>query len=590
MPTSRRPVLAVVAVVATGLIGVPGAAAAVPATVSVGAVGPYAYPTDTPASAFTDRDGTFYFQQSAALYGQEGPREWEFYTGADFDSATKSAALSTAVNPAEPRDRNNDTTWRCNTSPTGKEATDPPAGSGYTQKNFCDLLGTWVDPDTGDWYGLVHNEFTPEPFGAYSFSHYDSIDWAVSADRGRTWRIKGHAITSPYSTKRGDTTAFPHQTFDYGDGDPRLFADPKSGYFYVYYGSRIVPKAGAGGQMVALAHVARAPMSGKMGTGTWQKWYDGRWSEPGVGGRESNMVPVDAGHPQGYTPVAQDYDPANTGNVDQQVAAGKVPSKSPLLVMNIAYDAHLGLYLGEPEVVDQSHPAPQQLYVTDDLATQKWRLIGDTGAYRSGSWYRWMVDNANRTNPTIIGRTFRSYCSIQCAGSDGEYADYTVDGPSASPVDPARTYRLASGTGRVLTQVPGSSATTSVFFGWGDLAAWRFVPTGDGAYRITNASTGLSLGVSDTPGDRAWGTRLTAAAPDPGRPSVGRQWFVIPLGGGGYRLVNRYSGLVLGLSAQWGRQAETTPQRSWTNRTGSPVGGTRTAAEQTIGLTAIRGH
>lgn len=550
---------------------VAGLAAAPPAgayTVTVGSTGTYAYPTDTPAGAFLDKDGTFYFQQSAALYGADGPREWEFYTGADFDSATKSSALSNAVNPAEPRDKNNDTTWRCNTSPTGKEATDPPAGSSYVEKNFCDLVGTWVDPDTGAWYGLVHNEFTPEPFGAYSFSHYDAIDWAVSTDQGHTWSIKGHAITSPYSTKRGDTAAFPNQTFDYGDGDPRLFADPVSGYFYVYYGSRIVPKAGAGGGMVGLAHVARSPMSAKMATGSWQKWYDGKWTQPGVGGKESNMVPTGT-TATGYTPPADDYDPANTGNVDQQVAAGQLPPKSDLFVMNIAYDAHLGLYIGEPEVVTGT--APQKFYVTDDLATQKWRLIGDSGAYKSGSWYRWFADDANKTSATIVGKTFRSYCSIACASSDGEYANITVTGtPAASPVDPAKTYRIGSGAGRVLAQVSGSSATTSTT-GTPDLAAWTFTATGDGAYRITNAATGQALGVPTSPANRAWGTKPVVTAGS----SVGQQWFAVPAQGGGFRLVNRYSGLSLSLSAA----ADTTPFRAWT-------GGNRTAAEQTLTFTA----
>ena len=143
----------------------------------------------------------------------------------------------------------------------------------------------WVDPDTGNWIGLVHNEFTPQPFG--DGLHYDAIDYAVSTDRGMTWKIQGHAITSPYSTTRNDTTAFPNQTYDYGDGDQRLFVDTASGYFYVYYGSRVVPKGGVGGSTGGLAHVARAPISGKMATGTWQKWYDGAWSQPGIGGRRA---------------------------------------------------------------------------------------------------------------------------------------------------------------------------------------------------------------------------------------------------------------------------------------------------------------
>ncbi|GAA0589481.1 RICIN domain-containing protein [Streptomyces crystallinus] len=561
-------------------------------TVSIGSVSPYKYPTDTPASSYVDKDGTFYFQQSAALYGAKDPRYWDFYTGRDFDDATRSTAVSDAVNPANPSDRNNDTTWRCNNSPTGVEATAAGSGSGYSQKNFCDLVGVWVDPDTGDWYGLVHNEFTPQPFG--DGLHYDAIDYAVSRNQGKVWTILGHAITSPYPTARGDAKTFPKQTYDYGDGDQRLFVDPASGYFYVYYGSRIVPKGGVGGSTGGLAHVARAPISSKMASGSWSKWYDGAWSQPGVGGRESNMVPATPANPGGYTPVADDYDPANGGTVDQQVAAGELPAKSDLFIMNIAYDAHLGRYIGEPEVV--SGTAPQRFYVTDDLATQKWRLIGDSGSYTSGSWYRWMVDSANRTNSTIVGKTFRSYCSIACARSDGEYADVTVSSsaPAAPPVDPAKTYRIGSGSGRVLVQAPGGSSVTSAGSATGSaLEAWTFTGNGDGSYRIANAATGSLLGV-DSAGKsgRAWAAKPSATAPGSGGPTVGQQWFLVPevsSGGarsGAYRLVNRYSGLVLGMSSQATRLAETTPVRTWTDPTGGGVGGSRTAAEQTLTLTA----
>ena len=59
-----------------------------------------------------------------------------------------------------------------------------------------------------------------------------------------TWSIKGHAITSLYSTKRGDTAAFPNQTYHYGDGDQRPFAAAASGYFYAFYGPCIVDTNG----------------------------------------------------------------------------------------------------------------------------------------------------------------------------------------------------------------------------------------------------------------------------------------------------------------------------------------------------------
>ncbi len=592
----RRALTAIFAAVA--LTAVPTAASSAtqpgaPYTISIGTTGAYAHPTDTPASGFVDKDGTFYFQQSASLYGATDVREWEFYTGGNFDTAVKSIKISNAVNPANSNDRNNDTTWRCNNSPTGLNATYAPTGSGYAQKNYCDLLGVWVDPDTGDWYGLVHNEFTPEPFGAYSFSHFDAIDYAVSKDQGMTWTIAGHAITSPYSTSRGDTVAFPQQTFDYGDGDQRLFVDTASGYFYVYYGSRIVPKAGAGGNMAGLQHVARAPISSKMAAGSWQKWYNGSWSQPGVGGMESDMVPATSANPNGYTPPASDYNPANTGNADQQIAAGQLPATSDLFVMNIAYDAYLGLYIGEPAVTAAT--GPQKFFATNNLATQKWHLIGDSGSYTSGSWYRWFLDSANNTNSTIVGKSFRSYCSIACANSDGEFANVTIDStsPAPPPVDPTKTYAIGTGSGRVLAQAATGSATTSVASATGSpWEAWTFTATGDGAYRITNAATGQILGVgTGATATRAWGTRPTATTLGPGGPSIGQQWFLIAgttasgAPDGTHRLVNRYSGLALALGSDTARLAETTPTRSWTNNTGNPVGGTRSAAEQQLALT-----
>ncbi|MER6028850.1 RICIN domain-containing protein [Streptomyces sp. NPDC001851] len=551
-------------------------------TVTVGTPVPFTHPTDTPASPYLDRDGTFHYQQSAALYGAEDPRTWDFYTGKDFDTAAFDKTLSEAVDPANPADRNDDTTWRCDNSPTGREATYAPSGSRYAHKNYCDLSGVWVDPDTGAWYGLVHNEFTPQPFG--DGLHYDAVDYAVSTDRGRTWTVKDHVITSPYSTRRGDTAAFPNQTYSYGDGDQRLFADTASGYFYVYYGSRIIDKSG--GWKAFYEHVARAPISAKMAPGSWRKWYDGSWSQPGTGGKESDIVPVDAAHPTGYVPASAEYDPANTGTAAEQIAAGKMPPTSPLFVMNIAYDAHLGLYIGTPQAVDQSGNSPQYLYATDDLTTQKWHLIGDTGGYTTASWYRWFLDGANRTGSAIVGRSFRSYCSFGCShDASGEYVDITVDTgkPAAAPVETGRAYRIAGGAGRILAQTPGSSATTSRAGPTGSAReSWIFMPTGDGAFTVTNAASGRLLGVDSTKrAGRAWGTRPTVTPAPGGRPAVGQQWFLLPnaSAAGTYRLVNRYSGLVLGLS---GRRAETTPPRNWTDTSGSPVGGGRTAAQQIL--------
>ncbi|MFI1809113.1 RICIN domain-containing protein [Streptomyces sp. NPDC020422] len=584
---------AALAVTGGGALAAPPASAASPTatyTVTVGAKGSWSQPDDTPASPYIDKDGTFYFQQAHALYGAADSRKWTFYSGTTFDTATRSGALSDAVNPANSLDRNNDTTWRCNNSPTGVESTQAPAGSGYAHRNYCDLTGMWVDPDTGHWYGLVHNEFTPQPFG--DGIHYDGIDYAVSTDQGRTWTVKDHVITSPYSTRRGDTSAFPQQTYHYGTGDPRLFVDTASGYFYVFYGSRIVDKNGS--WRTFYGHVARAPISAKMARGSWQKWYGGAWTQPGVGGRESTMVPVGATSTTGYVPTGKEYDPANSGTVSQQVAAGLAPPTSPLFVMDVTYNAYLGLYIGEPQAVDQSGNAPQELYATDDLTTQKWFRLGDTGSYRTASWYRWFLDGGNRTGSGIVGKDFRAYCSFGCSGgASSEYVNLSVGTSApAAPVDTTKAYRITSAGGRVLAQVSGGQATTSLAAATGSaLESWTFSAKGDGSYRIANAATGGLLGVASTnAGTRAWGTKPTVTAAGGG---IGQEWFVIRGASaadnaptGGYKLVNRYSGLVIGLSGDSARLAETTPARSWTDTTGNPVGGARTAGEQTLTLTA----
>jgi len=309
------------------------------------------------------------------------------------------------------------------------------------------------------------------------------------------------------------------------------------------------------------------------------------------------MVPVGANSTTGYVPTDKEYDPAHAGTVSQQVAAGLTPPTSPLFVMDITYNAHLGLYIGEPQAVDQSGNAPQELYATDDLTTQKWFRLGDTGGYRTASWYRWFLDSGNRTGSGIVGRDFRAYCSFGCSGgASAEYVNLSIGTSApAAPVDTTKAYRISGGGGRVLAQVSGGSATTSLGAATGSaLESWVFTAKGDGSYRIANAATGGLLGVpvSGT-GSRAWGTRPTVTAAGAGGSTTGQEWFVIRGASaadntptGTYKLVNRYSGLVLGLSADSGRLAETTPVRSWSDTTGNPVGGGRTAAEQSLTLTA----
>jgi hypothetical protein len=69
--------------------------------------------------------------------------------------------------------------------------------------------------------------------------------------------------------------------------------------------------------------------------------------------------------------------------------------------MNLAYDAHLGLYVGTPEVVN--HPGSQQFYVTDSLATQKCGgLLLNTASTSNNSP---VTQETTRTPPASTGRS-----------------------------------------------------------------------------------------------------------------------------------------------------------------------------------------
>lgn len=436
----------------------------------------------------------------------------------------------------------------------------------------------------------MHNEFTPLTFGTWL--HYDALDVAVSTDGGFTWRIKHHILTSPLPTVKDDNTTFPQATFSYGAGDARLIVDAAAGWFYILYGSRIVDKGAGWG--VFRTHAARARMSDKL-LGGWEKWYDGKWGEPGVGGRESSLFPVDE-YEAGYAPLDKEYDPHTEGNCSQQVAAGVLAPTTPLFWMDVSFSAHLGLWIGEPSRVRDTSklgaprgPLPQYYYATADLGTQKWSFIGDSGNYTTSSNYRWFMDGVSRTSQQIVGKDLRAYCSFGCSGgADGEFVELSIDGTAAKEVDPEKEYTIGT---KQSTLIATGGALGGVANGNGSPSLWRFKPTGDGAYTITDTASGRLL---DTPGDndaaRAWGVAPALSSAAASSPTVSQQWWVLPNRSpadnsrtGSFRVVNRFSGLALALRGRHGK-AELTPARSWVDNNGSGVGGGRKPEEQELWL------
>ncbi|MES2460042.1 MAG: hypothetical protein V4671_05620 [Armatimonadota bacterium] len=160
-----------------------------------------------------------------------------------------------------------------------------PGNPGSYDNGYAGLAG--VIPDSkgkkGNLYALYHAEdhegMPPIPGGIPGF--YASVAAASSTDEGRSWHKIGPVITS---VRPKAWTAFNGQA-DRGVGEPCLTVDRTEKFLYAYYTdhSRI---AGRGVQIC----LARAPLPVR--ARGWRKYYNGQFSEPGLGGRDTPVMSV----------------------------------------------------------------------------------------------------------------------------------------------------------------------------------------------------------------------------------------------------------------------------------------------------------
>lgn len=132
--------------------------------------------------------------------------------------------------------------------------------------------GEWinhVERSGGALLAWVHDETGDRPGQGLK-----SMSLATSKDDGLNWQRLGQIITGTEGVIAGKIT---------GEGDCGAL-EGGDGYYYAYCGR-------------ARDHadfVARAPVSSP-GPGHWLKWFDGAWSQPGLGGKATPMNPRSAG-------------------------------------------------------------------------------------------------------------------------------------------------------------------------------------------------------------------------------------------------------------------------------------------------------
>ncbi|SDD32565.1 hypothetical protein SAMN04487894_10834 [Niabella drilacis] len=157
-----------------------------------------------------------------------------------------------------------------------------------------DTFYCYIHNETG-WYAggtgyTINEQFEGEP----DFRH---IGLMTSIDHGHTWNFDGWIITAQeksYSTRylpdpqlKGGQEG---PEYALGAGDCSLFENPNDEYLYLFY-TKIYTKNGT---FTDSTCVARAL---KKSPGTWNKWYNGAWTQPANNGLESPIY----GH-QGYGP------------------------------------------------------------------------------------------------------------------------------------------------------------------------------------------------------------------------------------------------------------------------------------------------
>ncbi len=110
---------------------------------------------------------------------------------------------------------------------------------------------------------------------------YNVMMLARSADNGITWKREG-VILSGTDPKPIDQTG----TTQPGISEPGTIV--ANGYIYMFY--QYVPNRTSDPEAPSVIQVARAPVSGDGAPGTWLKYYQGSFSQPGLGGRGSPIV------------------------------------------------------------------------------------------------------------------------------------------------------------------------------------------------------------------------------------------------------------------------------------------------------------
>ena len=142
------------------------------------------------------------------------------------------------------------------------------------------IESVWVDP-TGVVFGWYHQEH----FGVCPGTNFSvpQVGAAISYDGGSTFYDMGVVLTSGQPIDCSSQNGY----FAGGNGDVNVILDRKQEYFYFFLTQYAGPLENQG--IIA----ARLPFDSRWSpVGAVQKYYQGNWSEPGMGGQVTPIFPA----------------------------------------------------------------------------------------------------------------------------------------------------------------------------------------------------------------------------------------------------------------------------------------------------------
>jgi hypothetical protein len=129
------------------------------------------------------------------------------------------------------------------------------------------------------------------PGGVWQSPFYITVGLARSSDNGKTWPAPESGAPSRYAVLQSPEpiTTVPHD--DLGNGIPTGFVDKSaSGDYYLYVAYTDFPSSGT---RVARAQLGVNPLM-------FLKWYNGSFTQPGIGGLDSDVKPSAPGCASAY--------------------------------------------------------------------------------------------------------------------------------------------------------------------------------------------------------------------------------------------------------------------------------------------------